>query len=86
MLQSWKERQQHCCAKLLILSPQLLGGATTFPFTMAINTKYIKRGKSIYCLFMMWIDPRDTGTYSCDTGDVQSSAKLTVTGKSVGLY
>ncbi|XP_040040446.2 obscurin isoform X3 [Gasterosteus aculeatus] len=24
-------------------------------------------------------DPLDTGTYSCDTGDVQSSAKLTVT-------
>lgn len=30
-------------------------------------------------------DPLDTGTYSCDTGDVQSSAKLTVTGKALLL-
>lgn len=47
--------------------------------------KIYKEGK-VNLLLIYDVDPRDTGTYSCDTGDVQSSAKLTVTGKSVGLY
>lgn len=39
-----------------------------------------KEGK-LNLLFIHDVDPLDTGIYSCDTGDVQSSAKLTVTGK-----
>ena len=39
-----------------------------------------KEGK-VNLLIILDVDPLDTGTYSCDTGDVQSSAKLTVTGK-----
>lgn len=30
-------------------------------------------------------DPQDTGIYWCDTGDAQSSARLTVTGKKMLL-
>ncbi|XP_037625810.1 obscurin isoform X8 [Sebastes umbrosus] len=37
-----------------------------------------KEGK-VNLLTIRDVDPLDTGTYSCDTGDVQSSAKLTVT-------
>ncbi|KAK7889482.1 hypothetical protein WMY93_025042 [Mugilogobius chulae] len=37
-----------------------------------------KEGK-VNILLIYDVDPLDTGTYSCDTGDVQSSAKLTVT-------
>ncbi|KAK9519341.1 hypothetical protein VZT92_022077 [Zoarces viviparus] len=37
-----------------------------------------KEGK-VNTLLIRDVDPLDTGTYSCDTGDVQSSAKLTVT-------
>ncbi|XP_031719721.1 obscurin [Anarrhichthys ocellatus] len=37
-----------------------------------------KEGK-VNILLIRDVDPLDTGTYSCDTGDVQSSAKLTVT-------
>ncbi|CAN9500397.1 unnamed protein product [Ophioblennius macclurei] len=37
-----------------------------------------KEGK-VNLLLIHDVDPLDTGTYSCDTGDVQSSAKLTVT-------
>lgn len=39
-----------------------------------------KEGK-VNLLLINDVEPLDTGTYSCDTGDVQSSAKLTVTGK-----
>ncbi|XP_059196374.1 obscurin [Centropristis striata] len=37
-----------------------------------------KEGK-VNLLVIRDVDPLDTGTYCCDTGDVQSSAKLTVT-------
>ncbi|XP_074523985.1 obscurin [Halichoeres trimaculatus] len=37
-----------------------------------------KEGK-VNLLIIHDVDPLDTGIYSCDTGDVQSSAKLTVT-------
>nr|XP_033478166.1 obscurin-like isoform X11 [Epinephelus lanceolatus] len=37
-----------------------------------------KEGK-VNLLLIHDVDPLDTGTYCCDTGDVQSSAKLTVT-------
>ncbi|XP_051233530.1 obscurin isoform X12 [Dicentrarchus labrax] len=37
-----------------------------------------KEGK-VNLLLIHDVDPLDTGIYSCDTGDVQSSAKLTVT-------
>ncbi|KAM9358122.1 obscurin isoform 2-T2 [Symphorus nematophorus] len=37
-----------------------------------------KEGK-VNLLLIHDVDPLDTGTYSCDTGDVQSTAKLTVT-------
>ncbi|XP_029987477.1 LOW QUALITY PROTEIN: obscurin [Sphaeramia orbicularis] len=37
-----------------------------------------KEGK-LNLLLIYDVDPLDTGTYTCDTGDVQSSAKLTVT-------
>lgn len=40
-----------------------------------------KEGK-VNLLLIHDVDPLDSGTYSCDTGDTQSSAKLTVTGKS----
>lgn len=39
-----------------------------------------KEGK-VNLLLIHDVDPMDTGTYSCDTGDVQSTAKLSVTGK-----
>ena len=39
-----------------------------------------KEGK-VNLLLIHDVEPQDTGTYSCDTGDVQSNAKLTVTGK-----
>lgn len=39
-----------------------------------------KEGK-VNLLLIHDVDPLDTGIYSCDTGDAQSSAKLTVTGK-----
>lgn len=39
-----------------------------------------KEGK-VNLLLIHDVDPLDTGIYSCDTGDEQSSAKLTVTGK-----
>lgn len=38
-----------------------------------------KEGK-VNLLLIYDVDPLDTGVYTCDTGDVQSSAKLTVTG------
>lgn len=38
-----------------------------------------KEGK-VNLLLIHDVDPTDTGTYTCDTGDVQSSAKLAVTG------
>ncbi|XP_054458971.1 obscurin [Anoplopoma fimbria] len=37
-----------------------------------------KEGK-VNLLLIRDVDPLDTGTYTCDTGDVQSNAKLTVT-------
>lgn len=40
-----------------------------------------KEGK-VNLLLIYDVDPLDTGVYTCDTGDVQSSAKLTVTGLS----
>lgn len=40
-----------------------------------------KEGK-VNLLLIHDVEPLDTGIYSCDTGDTQSSAKLTVTGKS----
>lgn len=40
-----------------------------------------KDGK-VNLLLIRDVDPLDTGVYSCDTGDVQSTAKLTVTGTS----
>lgn len=43
-----------------------------------------KEGK-VNLLLIHDVDPLDTGIYSCDTGDVQSSAKLTVTGKKLLL-
>ena len=39
-----------------------------------------KEGK-LNLLLIHNVDPDDSGLYSCDTGDMQSSAKLTVTGK-----
>lgn len=39
-----------------------------------------KEGK-VNLLLIHDVDPLDAGIYSCDTGDEQSSAKLTVTGK-----
>lgn len=39
-----------------------------------------KEGK-VNLLLIRDVDPLDTGVYCCDTGDVQSSAKLTVKGK-----
>lgn len=39
-----------------------------------------KEGK-VNLLLIRDADSEDTGIYSCDTGDVQSSARLTVTGK-----
>lgn len=39
-----------------------------------------KEGK-VNLLLIYDVDPLDTGIYTCDTGDVQSSAKLTVTGR-----
>lgn len=41
-----------------------------------------KEGK-INLLIIRDVDPLDTGTYCCDTGDDQSSATLTVTGKNI---
>lgn len=38
-----------------------------------------KEGK-VNLLLICDVDPMDTGVYTCDTGDAQSSAKLTVTG------
>ncbi|XP_042369826.1 obscurin [Plectropomus leopardus] len=38
----------------------------------------LKEGK-VNLLLIRDVDPLDTGTYCCDTGDVQSSAKVTVT-------
>lgn len=38
-----------------------------------------KKGK-VNLLYIHDVDPLDTGIYSCDTGDAQSTAKLTVTG------
>ena len=38
-----------------------------------------KEGK-VNLLLIHDVEPLDTGIYSCDTGDVQSTAKLTVTG------
>lgn len=43
-----------------------------------------KEGK-VNLLHIHDADPQDTGIYSCDTGDVQSSARLTVTGKKLLL-
>lgn len=43
-----------------------------------------KEGK-VNLLVIHDVEPLDTGLYSCDTGDVQSSAKLTVKGKN-GSY
>lgn len=43
-----------------------------------------KEGK-VNLLHILDADPQDTGIYSCDTGDVQSSARLTVTGKKMLL-
>lgn len=40
----------------------------------------LKEGK-VNLLLIRDVDPLDTGTYCCDTGDVQTSAILTVTGK-----
>lgn len=40
-----------------------------------------KEGK-VNLLLIHDAEPLDSGIYSCDTGDMQSSAKLTVTGKS----
>lgn len=39
-----------------------------------------KEGK-VNLLLIYYVEPLDTGTYCCDIGDAQSSAKLTVTGK-----
>lgn len=38
-----------------------------------------KQGK-VNLLLIHDVEPQDAGIYSCDTGDVQSSAKLIVTG------
>lgn len=38
-----------------------------------------KEGK-VNLLLIYYVDPLDTGIYTCDTGDAQGSAKLTVTG------
>lgn len=38
-----------------------------------------KEGK-VNLLLIHDVEPQDTGLYSCDTGDMQSHAKLTVTG------
>lgn len=40
-----------------------------------------KDGK-VNLLLIRDVDPLDTGVYSCDTGDMQSTAKLAVTGTS----
>lgn len=49
---------------------------------LRIGDKYemCKEGK-VNLLRIHDVDSQDTGIYSCDTGDVQSSARLTVTGK-----
>lgn len=44
-----------------------------------------KEGK-VNLLLIQDVEPQDTGTYFCDTGDVQSSAKLTVTGNYFVLF
>ncbi|XP_034386307.1 LOW QUALITY PROTEIN: obscurin [Cyclopterus lumpus] len=59
----------------------------TSPVTWRLNhiplqnsDKYeIRKEGKVNLLLIHDVDPLDTGTYSCDTGDVQSSLKLTVT-------
>lgn len=47
------------------------------------DDKYeIRKEGKVNLLLIHDVDPLDTGVYSCDTGDMQSSAKLTVTGNS----
>uniref|UniRef100_A0A8C5NHJ0 Ig-like domain-containing protein n=1 Tax=Gouania willdenowi TaxID=441366 RepID=A0A8C5NHJ0_GOUWI len=48
------------------------------PLQYGIKYEMRKEG-NVNLLLIHDLDPLDTGTYSCDTGDVQSSAQLTVT-------
>ncbi|KAM9762435.1 obscurin isoform 2-T2 [Menidia menidia] len=44
------------------------------------SDKYeMRKEEKVNLLIIHDVEPQDTGTYSCDTGDVESSAKLTVT-------
>lgn len=51
-----------------------------FPLRNGDKYEMRKEGK-VNLLLIHDADPQDTGIYSCDTGDVQSSARLTVSGK-----
>ena len=51
--------------------------------TLTSGEKYeIRKEGKVNLLIIYDVEPQDTGVYTCDTGDVQSSAKLAVKGKS----
>uniref|UniRef100_A0A3B4AGI9 Ig-like domain-containing protein n=1 Tax=Periophthalmus magnuspinnatus TaxID=409849 RepID=A0A3B4AGI9_9GOBI len=62
------------------LTTQVTWRRNHIPLHNSDKYKIYKEGK-VNILLIYDVDPLDTGCYSCDTGDVQSSAKLTVTGK-----
>lgn len=41
----------------------------------------MRKEEKVNLLLIHDADPQNAGIYSCDTGDVQSSARLTVTGE-----
>ncbi|XP_055077076.1 obscurin [Periophthalmus magnuspinnatus] len=60
------------------LTTQVTWRRNHIPLHNSDKYKIYKEGK-VNILLIYDVDPLDTGCYSCDTGDVQSSAKLTVT-------
>ncbi|CAL9696167.1 unnamed protein product [Knipowitschia caucasica] len=60
------------------LTSQVTWRRNHIPLHNSDKYKIYKDGKA-NILVINCVDPLDTGTYSCDTGDVQSTAKLTVT-------
>ncbi|XP_068175389.1 obscurin [Antennarius striatus] len=60
------------------LTSPVLWRRNHIPLQNSYKYEIRKEGK-VNLLLIHDVDPLDTGIYSCDTGDVQSSAKLTVT-------
>ncbi|XP_070303571.1 immunoglobulin superfamily member 22-like [Salvelinus sp. IW2-2015] len=75
---SWKERLPPYPVQPLTSLPLSHGDATNKPLLTGDKYENRKEGK-LNLLLIHNVDPDDSGIYSCDTGDMQSSVNLTVT-------